>query len=94
MDFTDDVSNYFRRSRDPKLINDGKKKTEKVTFAPSSKLKEFLNDMASFLGVTAAELVYRYVVEGLRNDVMLYACPHPHLDESVCESLKKAIKRM
>jgi hypothetical protein len=92
MDFTDDVTRYFQRNRDPKLINDGRKKTAKVTFASSSELKEFLYDLSAFLGVGVSELVHRYVVEGIRNDIILYSCPHPHLEQSICESLKKAIQ--
>lgn len=87
------MKRYFQMQRDPRLIDDGIKKQARITLACSPELKEFLNDLSVFLGVGMSDLDHKYVVEGMRNEVMFLSCPRPHLDQNVCELLKAAIKK-
>lgn len=68
---------------------DSGKKTERIPTAVSSELKEFVDKMAQMQGVSVSELVHRYVVEGLKNDVVNIFIPEPHMDKSLREILQK-----
>lgn len=69
--------------------HDDGKKTDSVTIALSTELKEFLNLMSTKQGVSRSELTHRYIVEGIKNDVARIFMPEPHLDKSLRDVLAK-----
>lgn len=65
------------------------KKLEKIPVACSDELKSFVSIMAQRQGVTVSELAHRYIVEGLKEDVVRLFIPEPHLDKSLREIMSK-----
>jgi hypothetical protein len=68
--------------------SDGKK-LEKIPVACSDELKSFVSKMADLQKITVSELAHRYIVEGLKEDVVRLFIPEPHLDKSLRDLLSK-----
>lgn len=55
-------------SRPPQLVDSGKK-NEKITFTGSEELKTFIYQFASLQKISVSELIQRYVIQGLKEDL-------------------------
>ncbi len=65
------------------------KKLDRIPVAASEELKSFVTKMASMQRISTSELVHRYIVEGLKEDIVRLFIPEPHLDKSLREILDK-----
>jgi len=55
-------------TRAPELVDSGKK-LEKLTFTGSGDLKKFIYDFAAIQKTSVSELIQRYVILGLKEDL-------------------------
>jgi len=53
----------------PAALADSGKKTEKITFTGSEELKTFIYQFASLQKISVSELIQRYVILGLKEDL-------------------------
>lgn len=72
----------------PLPINDGEK-TERLSIACSENFKKALNLISDATGITVAELLYRYAVEGIKNDFGHIFMVEPHLSTELRELIKR-----
>lgn len=63
------------------------KKTERLTVPCSTEFKEFLQKLAAMQQVTVAELLYRYALDGMREDLSKVFLTFPHLDKKLRDVL-------
>ena len=73
----------------PKPSIDSGKKTERITITCSSDFKEFLDLFCRLSKTNISELGFRYLLEGMRNDLAAMFIAQPHLDKSLREVLQK-----
>jgi hypothetical protein len=72
-----------------RAVHEDGKKDRRIPTAASQELKELVEIMARKQGISVSELTHRYIVEGLRSDLMQIFLPEPHLDKSLREVLGK-----
>ena len=65
------------------------KKLKRLPTAVSEDLKTFVEMMATKQRVSASELVHKYIVKGLKDDIGDVFFPEPHLDKTLRELLGK-----
>ena len=72
----------------PRAVDDGKK-TPRLTCTCSDDLKEFVEKIAGVRKTSTSELMFEYVLDGIKNDITNIFLPAPHLDKSLREILSK-----
>jgi hypothetical protein len=72
----------------PLSINSGKK-TERLPIACSESFKKALNLISDTTGITVAELLYRYAVDGIKNDFGTIFMTEPHLSKTLDQIIKE-----
>ena len=65
------------------------KKMERLSFSCSSDFREFLDLLVKRLGTDRSNLIHRYVLEGMQQDLANTFFTEPHLDESLRNILEK-----
>ena len=78
----------LRLNLKPNAVDDGKK-THRLTCTCSEEFHEFVERIARLRKTTVSELLYEYVLEGMRGDISNIFLPAPHLDKSLRELLAK-----
>ena len=63
------------------------KKTERLTITCSTDFKDFVTRLANMQNTTPAELLYKYALEGMRDDMAKVFMPFPHLDKTLRDIL-------
>jgi len=72
----------------PILDVDPNKKTERVAVACSTEFKDFFKMFCTILKSNESELAYRYILEGMKEDLANIFMAQPHLDKSLRDILK------
>jgi len=71
-----------------RVVDDGKKQ-HRLTCTCSQEFKEFVEKVARLRKTTVSELIYEYVLQGMKDDIANIFLPAPHLDKSLREILSK-----
>lgn len=67
---------------------DGKKE-RRITITCSEEFKEFFDLMVKARRLTASELGYEYLLDGMKDDLSSVFLARPHLDKSLRELMKR-----
>lgn len=72
----------------PRAVDDGKKNC-RLTCTCTDEYKEFAEKIARLRKTTVSELIYEYILEGMKNDIANIFLPAPHLDKRLREIISK-----
>lgn len=72
----------------PRVVDDGKKQ-HRLTCTCSEEFKEFIEKVARVRKTSVSELIYEYILDGMKADITNIFLPAPHLDRSLREILSK-----
>ena len=67
------------------------KKTARLTLTCSDSLKTFVDTICNVTGENASELLHRYTLQGLKDDIGRIFMAEPHIDKKLSELLHKKI---
>lgn len=75
----------------PNPINniDPAKKSERIAVACSTEFKDFFQMFCKITHTNESELGYRYILDGMKNDLANIFIAQPHLDKSLADILRK-----
>jgi hypothetical protein len=73
----------------PIIEVDSGKKTEKITFTGSEELKGFIYQFASLQSVSVSELIQRYVILGLKEDIGCMLLAQANKEKTIGDLLHK-----
>jgi len=72
----------------PRVIDDGKKMC-RLSCTCSDDFKDFIEKIARLRKTTISELMYEYVLDGMKKDITEIYLPAPHLDKTLRQIIAK-----
>ncbi len=74
----------------PAQLVDGGKKNEKITFTGSEELKSFIYQFANLQKISVSELIQRYVIQGLKDDLGSMLLTQANNEKSLSQLLRRS----